>query len=251
MAAASGTGLPSYVPAKYVSLVQQAAQGTGLPAAVVAAQIEEESGFNPNALSPTGAQGMFQFEPGTYKDFGTGSPDNPSDEVLAYIKYMNALLKEEGGDVSKALAAYNAGPGNLAAGAGYAAKILANAKAAAGLTVKGGSGTAAGGGATGATTAQTSAELTSLTGGVEGALNAQSPGTGIGTQVASLLSLPGNVTDLITGAVALIPHVFAIATDVLKALEWLVNPASWMRICAALAGTVLLILGIRQVTAAA
>ena len=128
------------IPSQYQGIVNQAAAGTGLPASVVAAQINEESGFNPNAVSPTGAQGMFQFEPSTYASYGSGSPDNPSDEVQAYIKYMNTLLKQEGGSVYKALEAYNAGPANLSAGAGYASTILSNAGAGTSITDSGGSG---------------------------------------------------------------------------------------------------------------
>lgn len=247
--------LPSYVPAKYQQMVYDAATATGLDPRVVAAQIEMESGFNPNATSPTGAQGMFQFEPGTYASYGTGSAYNPANEVIAYEKFMSSLLKRYNGDVSKALAAYNAGPGNLGAGAGYAAKILANAKAGA-SGAKAGTGTGgtsggATGGAPGTTTEATNAALTTGAGGIEAALNAQAPGTDLGTSVKNLLGLGGNLADLLSGAVALIPHIFAIATDLLKALEWIVNPVSWVRVGAGIAGTLLLLLGLRQVTAAA
>jgi len=121
------------VPSQYQSYVTQAAQNTGLPESVVAAQVNEESGFNPNAVSPTGAEGFWQFEPGTYNavagqaGVSPGSEFNVADETKAYIVLMNQLLQQEGGNVFKALEAYNAGPGNLNAGSGYAATILANA----------------------------------------------------------------------------------------------------------------------------
>ena len=74
--------MPSYVPPQYQQWVSTAAAGTGLPVQVVAAQINDESGFNPNATSPTGAQGIAQFEPGTYAAVGgRGSPYNPKNEL--------------------------------------------------------------------------------------------------------------------------------------------------------------------------
>lgn len=115
------------VPSQYQSYVTNAAKALGIPAAVVAAQISDESGFNPNVTSPTGAQGIAQFEPGTWASYGTGSPFNVADAFAAYTKYMGALLKQFKGNVQDALAAYNAGPGNLPAGMGYAHTILSNA----------------------------------------------------------------------------------------------------------------------------
>jgi hypothetical protein len=114
------------VPSQYVSYVDKAAAATGLPAAVVAAQINEESGFQPGVTSSAGAEGIAQFEPGTFASYGTGSPYNVADAFAAYTAYMSALLKQFGGNISDALAAYNAGPDDLAAGAGYASTILSN-----------------------------------------------------------------------------------------------------------------------------
>jgi hypothetical protein len=119
--------VPNYVPPKYVNLIRQAARGTGMPASVVAAQIQDESSFDPNSVSPTGAQGIAQFEPGTWKTYGSGSPFNPQNAMAAYTKYMSTLLKQYNGNIRDALAAYNAGPGNLAAGYGYADSILSKA----------------------------------------------------------------------------------------------------------------------------
>jgi soluble lytic murein transglycosylase-like protein len=120
-------GVPSIVPAQYRADVASAAQATGLPVGVVAWQIQDESGFDPNVTSPTGAQGIAQFEPDTWKTYGKGSPFDPQAAFTAYSKFMSALLKQEGGSVFKALEAYNAGPGNLPAGASYATTILRQA----------------------------------------------------------------------------------------------------------------------------
>lgn len=121
---ASSNKVPSYVPSKYRSDVATASRKTGIPAAVVAAQIREESGFNPGAVSPTGAEGIAQFEPGTWSSWGHGSPFNAGDAFNAYAAYMSSLLKQEHGNLRDALAAYNAGPGDIQAGMGYANTIL-------------------------------------------------------------------------------------------------------------------------------
>jgi soluble lytic murein transglycosylase-like protein len=112
------------VPAQYVAEVKRAASGTGLPYQVCACQAYVESGFNPNAVSPTNAQGFWQFEPGTFKSYGKGSPFNVHDETSAYINFMRSLLHEFNGNIRNALAAYNAGPGNVPAGLPYADEIL-------------------------------------------------------------------------------------------------------------------------------
>jgi hypothetical protein len=121
------------VPAQYQQLIEDAAQATGIPYNVVAAQVQDESGFDPDAVSSADAEGMFQFLPTTYNDVASqagvqpGTEFNPDDEEKAYVVYMNQLLSQEGGSIQRALEAYNAGPGNLTAGAGYADSILAAA----------------------------------------------------------------------------------------------------------------------------
>jgi len=115
------------VPAQYQNMVANAAQATGLPFNVVAAQIALESGWNPNAVSPTGAQGLTQFEPGTWSSYGSGNPFNAQDSINAYVRFMSQLLRQFNGNVQNALAAYNAGPGNIGAGMGYANQILSSA----------------------------------------------------------------------------------------------------------------------------
>ena len=116
------------VPAAYRGWVDTAAKATGLPAPIVAAQINMESGFNPRATSPVGAQGIAQFMPGTWRSQGVaGSPYDPNAALQGYSKLMGSLLRQYGGNVKNALAAYNAGPGNLGAGMGYASSILSSA----------------------------------------------------------------------------------------------------------------------------
>lgn len=116
--------MTTYVPAAYVGWVRTAAAKTGMPYAVVACQIDLESGFNPDAVSPAGAEGMAQFLPSTFRSYATGSPFNTTDAWVAYTNFMSALLAWSGGSIWKALAAYNAGQGNWQAGIGYADTIL-------------------------------------------------------------------------------------------------------------------------------
>lgn len=112
------------VPSQYAAEVKRASIGTGLPYQICACQAYVESGFQPNVVSPTGAQGFWQFEPGTWRDWGHGSPFNVHDATTAYIALMRSLLREFQGSIRNALAAYNAGPGNIAAGIPYADEII-------------------------------------------------------------------------------------------------------------------------------
>ncbi|HFK5622937.1 TPA: transglycosylase SLT domain-containing protein [Enterobacter cloacae] len=86
----------------------------GLPEGLLDAQVTQESGWNPNAVSGAGAKGLMQFMPGTAKDFGIhGKEFDPMKSLEAGAKYMGSLLQRYGGDLKKALTAYNWGMGNL------------------------------------------------------------------------------------------------------------------------------------------
>lgn len=130
------------VPSSIAQFISEAAQGTGLPETVVAAQNYTESGYGTNqGPSSAGAEGPWQFLPGTF-DSIMGTLTGITDwavSTTAYIKYMNQLLAQEHGNVRDALAAYNAGPGNLQAGYGYADNILALAGQQQSITVASGS----------------------------------------------------------------------------------------------------------------
>jgi hypothetical protein len=121
---------PPPVPANIAPFFQAAAKATGLPVSVVAAQNYTESAYGTNqGPSSAGAEGPWQFLPSTFG--GLGFPLSKITDwaisTQAYIKYMSELLQQEHGNVRNALAAYNAGPGNLSAGYGYADSILAMA----------------------------------------------------------------------------------------------------------------------------
>lgn len=124
------TAVPNYVPGPIVTLVQYAAGVIGISPAIVAAQWRVESDFNDNALSSTGARGLTQIEPQTWQGANcSGNPDNANDSAKCYSKIMYSLVKQYHGDIRDALAAYNAGSGDISAGYGYADQILAAANA--------------------------------------------------------------------------------------------------------------------------
>jgi soluble lytic murein transglycosylase-like protein len=98
---------------RFRSLIEQAAQRHHLDAALLAAVVHVESGGNPQAVSPAGAQGLTQLIPVTAQRFGVNDPFDPAQSLDGAAQYLQGLLGQFGGDVSKALAAYNAGEGNV------------------------------------------------------------------------------------------------------------------------------------------
>jgi hypothetical protein len=103
-------GLPSWVPSQYRQMILDAAQRFNVQPVLLAAQLKAESDFNPNSVSPAGAQGIAQFMPGTARSMGLTNPFDPRASIFAQAKLMSQLIKQFG-SIPKALAAYNAGPG--------------------------------------------------------------------------------------------------------------------------------------------
>lgn len=94
-----------------------AATRYGINSRIAVEQIRQESGFNPTAVGPPTrygtAKGMAQFIDDTWRRYGSGSPFDPPAALEAYGKYMSFLLRRYNGNYSFALAAYNAGEGNV------------------------------------------------------------------------------------------------------------------------------------------
>jgi hypothetical protein len=96
---------------QYSSQITAAAAQYGLNPALLAAVIQQESSGNASAVSLTGAQGLAQLEPGTAAALGVTNPFDPTQSINGGAAYLAQQLKTFGGNVSLALAAYNAGPG--------------------------------------------------------------------------------------------------------------------------------------------
>lgn len=103
---------PAVKGGEFEPMIQEAAQKYNLPPELLRRQVQTESNFNPRAVSPKGAAGLMQLMPGTAKDLGVADPFDPAQSIDGGARYMSQMLKMFGGDYTKALSAYNRGPGN-------------------------------------------------------------------------------------------------------------------------------------------
>ena len=85
----------------------------GVDSELVMAIIRVESGFDARAVSPAGASGLMQLMPGTQRELGVQDAFDPDANVEGGVRYFRSMLDRYGGNVSLALAAYNAGPANV------------------------------------------------------------------------------------------------------------------------------------------
>lgn len=108
------TGLPvmNLPKSQYIAYAQQDAINAGISPVYFVRQINQESGFNPYAVSPAGAEGIAQFEPGTAAGLGI-NPWNPVQALQGAANLMASYNRTYGGDYAKALAAYNGGTGTV------------------------------------------------------------------------------------------------------------------------------------------
>jgi soluble lytic murein transglycosylase-like protein len=95
--------------AVYAPQIEQAAVEAGIDAALVHAVITAESGYNPAALSRTGAQGLMQLMPDTAKRYAVKDAFDPAQNIRGGTRYLRDLLDMFDNDLKLAIAAYNAG----------------------------------------------------------------------------------------------------------------------------------------------
>jgi hypothetical protein len=119
----------------YDGLIAKIAADEGVDPALVKGMMERESQFNPNATSHAGAQGLMQLMPNTARHLGVKNSFDPAQSIRGGAKYIKQMLTKFHGNTQLALAAYNAGEGNVAKAGGipqngetpeYVSKVLAN-----------------------------------------------------------------------------------------------------------------------------
>lgn len=102
---------------KYGHIIDRVARETKLDSALISSVIQAESGGDPNAVSPAGAKGLMQLADSTAQELQVSDPFDPAENIRAGSRYLRRML-DRFGDLKLALAAYNAGPGNVEKHAG-------------------------------------------------------------------------------------------------------------------------------------
>jgi len=100
------------VPARYSAKIRELSERFDLSPSLLEAVVWQESRWRENAVSPVGAQGLAQLMPGTARYLGV-NPSDPFQNLEGGARYLREQLDRFGGDLEKALAAYNAGPGRV------------------------------------------------------------------------------------------------------------------------------------------
>lgn len=95
------------------NIIERAAETYNLPSKLIKSVIRHESNFNPRAVSRAGAAGLMQLMPSTARGLGVTDMMDPEQNVMAGAKYLRSMMDKYKGNVKLALAAYNAGPGNV------------------------------------------------------------------------------------------------------------------------------------------
>ncbi len=97
----------------YEDIIQEASEEFGVPENVIKSVILTESAANPQAISRCKAKGLMQLMDGTAKDMGVRNVWDARENIFGGTKYLSLMLRQYNGDLKLALAAYNAGPGNV------------------------------------------------------------------------------------------------------------------------------------------
>ena len=120
--AAAGPAPPADCPpvtaAAMKPIIDREATKQKVDAGLVRAVVEAESAYSPCAVSPVGAMGLMQLMPATAESLQVTDPYDPNQNITAGTQYLKQMLERYGGDIAKALAAYNAGPARVDAAGG-------------------------------------------------------------------------------------------------------------------------------------
>jgi soluble lytic murein transglycosylase-like protein len=119
-AVALPAGQVALIPGVYAAKVAELAARYDLSPSLIEALVWQESRWHAAAVSPVGARGLAQLMPGTARELGVDA-DDPFANLEGGARYLRAQLDRFGGDVEKALAAYNAGPGRVESSGGIPA----------------------------------------------------------------------------------------------------------------------------------
>lgn len=103
---------PAGAAGPYDGLLYEAACRHGVPFQILRRMAHTESTNNPYAVSPKGARGLMQLMPATARQLGVTNPNDPRQSAMGAARYLRTLI-DEFGDLRLAVAAYNAGPGNV------------------------------------------------------------------------------------------------------------------------------------------
>jgi soluble lytic murein transglycosylase-like protein len=109
---------PPVSAAEVRSIIEREAASQHMDARLIQAIVEVESAYSPCAISPVGAMGLMQLMPATAASLDVTNPYDPGESIAAGTKYFRQMLGRYGGDLAKALAAYNAGPSRVDASHG-------------------------------------------------------------------------------------------------------------------------------------